>query len=80
MAEQLRTDIENLPTDGTPCLVGTIKGEVLISKYVAPTLHCPTGRWAGMASSDWPVVWAPVPAHPFAAARRVLLSGERVKA
>lgn len=72
MTDTLRTDIENLPMDGGAYLVGNMKGEVLISRYVHP------GRWSGLASTDWPVCWAPVPAHPYAPAK-VLVSGERVK-
>lgn len=76
----LRTDIENLPLDGRHVIVGTMKGEVFISRFTPADKWNPAGRWVGMASTDWPVAWAEVPGHPyFPDATRPLLSGERVK-
>lgn len=61
----LRTDIDQVPLDGRRVLVGTIKGDVLISYYVKPNFHHPAGRWSGLASTDWPVAWSPLPEHPY---------------
>lgn len=79
MTDQLRTDIENIPTDGTRVLVGTLAGEVFISRYIAPDSHNPNGRWPGIATNSWPVVWAPIPRHPYAPETKILMTGEKVK-
>lgn len=80
MVDSLRTDIDAIPTDGTPVLIGTLKGEILISRFIKPTRDHPRGRWPGIASTDWPIAWAHVPSHPyFSETRRVLSSGEKVK-
>jgi hypothetical protein len=74
----LRTDIDQLPLDGSHVLVGTLRGEVLISRYVAANKHHPAGRWSGLASTDWPVAWLEIPAHPYAPTKP-LASGEIAK-
>jgi hypothetical protein len=65
MTLTLRTDVENIPTDGRRVIVGTIKGEVLFSHFIPPTKHHPGGRWHVLASTDWPVAWCDVPQHPY---------------
>jgi len=54
----MRTDIENMPTD-QPILVGTMAGEVFISRLLS------SGRWSNMATGSWPIAWDDVPAHPY---------------
>jgi hypothetical protein len=61
----LRTDIENLPTDGRRVIVGTMAGEVLFSHFIPPNKFHPGGRWANLASTEWPVAWLPMPEHPY---------------
>jgi hypothetical protein len=61
----LRTDVDQIPTDGRRVIVGTIKGDVLISHFIPPTKHHPGGRWHMLASTDWPVAWDDLPDHPY---------------
>lgn len=74
--QNLRTDIENLPMDGRPVIIGTAAGEIFISRYVTPTKQNPNGRWPGLASTGWPVAWGPLPSHPYYPQCKVLISGE----
>lgn len=74
----LRTDIENIPTDGTRVLIGTMDGEILISYFRAADKWAPNGKWNGLSSTGWPIAWAPIPTHPyFPDKSKPLLSGER---
>lgn len=65
MTTQLRTDIENMPTDGSVVIIGTMAGEVLFSRFMPPNKWHPGGRWQNLASGSWPVAWAEVPTHPY---------------
>lgn len=64
-AVTLRTDVDAIPTDGTAVLVGTLNGEVFISRFIPGNKFHPNGRWQNMASDSWPIAWAPVPDHPY---------------
>lgn len=80
MTHTLRTDIENLPMDGRHVIIGTMKGEVFLSRFIAPTSSSSKGRWPGLSPEDWPVAWLDVPTHPyFPDTTRPLLNGERAK-
>lgn len=74
--DMLRTDIENIPMDGRPVIIGTDTGCVFVSKYVKPTPQCPAGRWPGLATTSWPVAWMDLPGHPYYPECKVLISGE----
>lgn len=78
MTTQLRTDVEAIPMDGRVILIGTLKGEVFMSRYIAPTTQSPNGRWPGLATTEWPIAWADVPAHPYFPTKPII-SGEKVK-
>ena len=80
MTTQLRTDIDAIPTDGRVVIIGTMAGEIFMSRYIAPDKHNPQGRWPGLATTQWPIAWAEVPGHPyFPDNAKLLMSGEKVK-
>ena len=80
MTTQLRTDIENVPTDGSVVIIGTLAGEIFMSRFLAPDKHKPQGRWSGLNAGSWPVAWAEVPTHPyFPDATKPLVTPEKVK-
>lgn len=77
---ELRTDVENIPLDGRHVIIGTMKGEVFISRHIVADSHNPHGRWPGLATTDWPIAWAEIPTHPyFPEGSKALISGEKAK-
>lgn len=81
MTTQLRTDIEAIPLDGRVIIIGTMAGEIFMSRFLPPDkLHRPQGRWSGLNHGSWPIAWAEVPGHPyFPDNAKPLMSGEKVK-
>lgn len=78
---ELRTDIDQVPLDGSRVIIGTMDGTILISRFCAPNEWHPAGRWVGLASYEWPVVWLEIPNHPYCpGASKALLSGGVAKA
>ena len=58
-------DLTTAPRDGSQILMATSKGERVITKWLQPTKHTPSGRFDGFPeNANSPMAWCELPLHP----------------